>query len=104
MYLVLHSDAVAGLVMRESSMGEQQRPVSAEAIERAKGWTCQQFAISDAEANVPHLLRKVADAIEELGDIEILDVTFCLEVEGSSFEAKMAVYFSFPEGPEAETA
>ena len=79
---------------------EHKRPVSSARIAQVRGWTCQQFAISDAEANVPRLLRKVADAIEELGEIEILDVTFCLEVEGPGVEAKMAVYLSFPE-PEA---
>ncbi|MEA3075882.1 MAG: hypothetical protein QOF60_790 [Actinomycetota bacterium] len=76
-------------------MSETHRPISRDAIERARGWTCQQFAVSDSEADVPRLLRKVADAIEELGDIDILDVTFCLEVEGPETEAKMAVYFSF---------
>lgn len=44
------------------------RPISQEQIEQVRGWTCQQFTISDAGANVPCLLRKVADAIEELGD------------------------------------
>ena len=82
---------------------EKRQPVS-EKIERAKGWTCRHFAISDAEADVPRLLRKVASAIEELGEIEILDVTFCLEVEGSSFEATMAVYFSFLDDTDAEAA
>lgn len=76
---------------------ERRRPVSEERIDRMRGWTCQQFAINDAEANVPRLLRKVADAIEDLGDIDILDMTFCMEVEGPGFEAKMAVYFAFPE-------
>lgn len=68
-----------------------------EEIERLKGWTCQLFGVSDPEANVPRLLRKVADAIEGLGIVEILDVTFCLEVEAPNLEAKMAVYYSFPE-------
>ncbi|MGH2627455.1 MAG: hypothetical protein ACRDHY_12480 [Anaerolineales bacterium] len=81
-------------------MSETPRPVSPAAIERARGWTCQQFAVSDSEADVPRLLRKVADTIEELGEIDILDVTFCLEVEGPETEAKMAVYFSFPETDE----
>lgn len=77
-------------------MGER-RAVSPEAIERARRWTCQQFAVSDPDADVPRLLRNVADAIEELGEIDILDVTFCLEVEAPETEAKMAVYFSFPD-------
>lgn len=81
-------------------MSDPRKPVSPEAIERARSWTCQQFAVSDADADVPRLLRKVADAIEELGAIDILDVTFCLEVEGRETEAKMAVYFSFPEKDE----
>lgn len=80
----------------------ERRPVSPERIARVKNWTCHQFAISDAEADAPRLLRKMADAIEELGDVEILDVTFCLEVEGEAVAARMAAYFSFPLDPEAD--
>jgi len=84
-------------------MEGQRRQASPEEIALVKGWTCQQFAMSDAEADVPRLLRKVAGAIEDLGDIDILDVTFCLEVEGPHFEAKMAVYFSFPDDAESNS-
>ncbi len=80
----------------------ERRPISEERRARVKNWTCQQFAISDADADVPRLLRKVAAAVEELGGIEILDITFCLEVESATFEAKMAVYFSFPEDQTTE--
>lgn len=86
----------------EAVTGSEGRPVSQDRIARVKNWTCNQFAISDANADVPRLLRKVADAVEELGEIEILDVTFCLEVEGPNFEAKMAVYFSFPDSEETD--
>ena len=73
-------------------------------IERLKGWTCNEFALSDAEANVPRLLRKVADIIEKLGDIELLDITFCLELEKPDFEARVAVYYSFPESEQVKAS
>jgi hypothetical protein len=59
-------------------------------------WTAHHFSISDHEANVARLLRNVADALDELGTVEVLDVTFCQEVEGSAPEARMTVYFTYP--------
>jgi hypothetical protein len=76
---------------------DEPRPVSPERIGRVQGWTCHHFSISDSEANIPRLLRKTANAIEELGTVEILDVTCCLEVEGPQFEATTTVYLAFPE-------
>ena len=60
-------------------------------------WKANHFTISDAEANVPRLLRRVAASIEELGPIEVLDLTFSNQVEGRAFESKITVYFSFPD-------
>ncbi len=81
---------------------EHQRPVSPESIAQVRGWTCCHFTICDSEADVPRLMRKVADELDELGDIRILDVTFCLQTEGPgpTFEAEMSVYLAFPEDEE----
>ncbi len=61
--------------------------------EQVDSWRSNHFAISDFEANVSRLLRKVADAIDELGPIDVMDVTFCREVEGPEFSMRMTVYF-----------
>jgi len=58
-------------------------------------WKANHFTISDAQADVPRLLRRLAKSIEELEGVEILDMTFCNQTEGRSFESKMTVYFSF---------
>lgn len=76
---------------------EQRWSASQECISQVKEWTCHHFSITDSEANAPRLLRKVADAIEGLGEIELLDVVFCIETEGSQFEATMTVYLGFPD-------
>jgi hypothetical protein len=64
---------------------------------QVRGWTANHFTISDHEANTPRLLRKIADAIEELGEIEILGVTWARELEGPTEQTKMSVFFKFPE-------
>jgi len=76
---------------------EPRRAVSPDRISRVRRSNSHHFSITDSEANAPRLLRKVADAIEELGEIELLDVTFCVETEGSQFEATMTVYLGFPD-------
>lgn len=63
--------------------------------ERARGWTANHFSLSDVEANVPRLLRSVADKIEELEHVEILDVVLSEQMEGPRPEWKATVYFSF---------
>jgi hypothetical protein len=64
---------------------------------RVRDWTANHFTISDTGPDVTRLLRKVADALQELGQVEVLDITFCQEVEGSEPEAKMTIYLAFPE-------
>jgi len=44
--------------------------------EEAKNWKCQNLASTEHGGDAAALLRKAADAIEQLGDIEILDVTY----------------------------
>ena len=61
--------------------------------EQVEGWRCNHFTISERTANVSRLLRKVADALDELGAIDVLDVTFCTEVDAPQIHAKMSVYF-----------
>ena len=60
-------------------------------------WTAHHFTISDEHGDVPLLLRRVAGALDELAQYEVLDVTFCQEVEGAEFSVKMTVYLTLPD-------
>lgn len=55
------------------------------------------FSVTNAEGNVARLLRKIVETIEQLGEVEVHDVTFCAEVVDGTFPVTMTVYLSFPE-------
>ena len=67
--------------------------------ERAQKWTCNHFSITDHRGDAVKLLRKVADSIKELGEIEVLDIVLQSPGEPSFKEITMTVYFSFPSEP-----
>lgn len=50
----------------------------------SSGWSAQHFSQSNpagtGQDDVPALLRRVADTIEELGEVEILDLVMHIEV------------------------
>jgi hypothetical protein len=62
-------------------------------IEQVRGWTANYFSLEDGDGDVVGLLRKVADAIDQLGDVEVLDVTFLSNPDEEA--ASMTVYFRF---------
>jgi hypothetical protein len=64
--------------------------------EQAKKWTCNQFAITDHKGDTAKLLRKAADAIEQLGEIEVLNIVFRSPEDPSVKEITVSVYFYFP--------
>jgi uncharacterized protein YlaN (UPF0358 family) len=64
--------------------------------EQAQHWTCNHFSITDHRGDAAKLLRKAADAIEELGEIEMLNIVFQSPTEPSFKEITVSVYFSFP--------
>lgn len=66
---------------------------------RAREWKSNHFTISEPSEDTSRLLRKVADALDKLGRVQILDVTFCKELEGPSPEMRMTVYFTPEESP-----
>ena len=66
--------------------------------EEARNWTCHNFAITEHGGDAAALLRKAADAIEQLGDIEILDVTY-RPTDPPALELTMSVYFYFRSEP-----
>jgi hypothetical protein len=62
-------------------------------LQRVESWTSKQFSIAEPDADAVALLRKVADALEQLGNVEVLDITFSNQIEGPSVYSKMTVYF-----------
>jgi hypothetical protein len=39
-------------------------------------WTCLHFSVSKIEGTVPDFLRLIASRLEELGDPEVMDISF----------------------------
>jgi len=62
-------------------------------IEQVREWTANYFSVEEPDGDVVALLRKVADAVDELGDVEVLDVTFLSDPDEEA--ASMTVYFRF---------
>jgi hypothetical protein len=67
--------------------------------EEAKNWTCHSLAITEHGGDAAALLRKAANAIEQLGDIEILDVTYRRPTDPPALELTVSVYFYFRSEP-----
>jgi hypothetical protein len=59
-------------------------------------WTIHHFSQSNpagaGQGFVPALLRRVADSIEALGDVDVQDITFSSEVTGEEDDLTMTVY------------
>jgi hypothetical protein len=60
-------------------------------------WTIHHFSQSNptgiGQGFVPALLRRVADSIEALGDVDVQDITFSSEVTGEEDDLTMTVYY-----------
>ena len=72
--------------------------------EQARNWTCQNLTITEHGGDAAALLRKIADAIEQLGDIEILDVTYRRPADPPALELTVTVYFYFRSEPRESAA
>jgi hypothetical protein len=63
-------------------------------------WTMFHFSQANPEGpgrqDVPALLRRVADSIEALGDVEVHDITYAVEVTAEAVEPSMSVYYDRP--------
>ena len=68
-------------------------------LQRVNNWKVNHFSITEPNADAAKLLRTVAAALDELGDIQVVDITFSNQVEGPTIESKMNVYF-LPNAPE----
>src|SRR3954447_14263719 len=64
-------------------------------------WMVSHFSQSNpagpGQGAVPALLRRVADSIESLGDVDIQDMTFASEVTGGEDVVTMTVYYNADE-------
>lgn len=64
----------------------------------ADDWTISHFSQSnpsgEGQGDVPSLLRRIADAIEELGDVQVQDIVFHTEPTGEEDDLTMTVYFT----------
>jgi hypothetical protein len=67
--------------------------------EKARNWTCNNLAITEHGGDAAALLRKAADAIEQLGDIEILDIAYRRPTDPPALELTVTVYFYFSSEP-----
>ena len=63
--------------------------------EQSKTWSCNNISITDHGGDTVTLLRKLADTIEQLGDIEIMDITYRKPTDPSVIEITLTVYFYF---------
>jgi hypothetical protein len=66
---------------------------------KAKNWTCNQFAITEHGGDAAKLLRRAADSIEQLGDIEILNIAYRPSSDAADLEITVSVYFYFRSEP-----
>jgi len=61
-------------------------------------WTVFHFSQSNpsgpAQGDVAALLRRVAESIEKLGDVQIQDMTFASEVTDGEDDLSITVYYS----------
>jgi len=80
------------------------KDASGELREQARNWTCQNLTITEHGGDAAALLRKIADAIEQLGDIEILDVTYRRPADPPALELTVTVYFYFRSEPRESAA
>jgi hypothetical protein len=64
---------------------------------KPESWTIRHFSQANPEgeqqADVPALLRRVADSIETFGDIEVYDITFHSEITADGPWTSLTVYF-----------
>jgi hypothetical protein len=51
------------------------------------------------QGNVPDLLRRVADTLDRLGSVQILDITFRAEPTAEEDDLRMTVYYKRSEEP-----
>jgi len=60
-------------------------------------WSCFNFSLSNVsgsdQGNVPKLLRSLADHLEELGDVQVMDITFESQPTDAEDDLSFTVYY-----------
>jgi hypothetical protein len=73
-------------------------------VSKRTSWTIEHFSQANpagqGQANVPALLRRVADSIEALGEVDVQDLLLHTEVTEDGDWHSMTVYFHRTRGPE----
>ncbi len=71
--------------------------MNAQASDPRDQWSVFHFSQANPEGNgqddVPALLRRVADSIQELGDIDVMDITFEKEITAEGPWPSLTVYY-----------
>ena len=67
-------------------------PSAGSFVDDVHGWTMHHFSI--AKGSPTEVLRAVADAIDQLGDVNVFDITYKKDFDDKK---SMTVYFAFPE-------
>jgi hypothetical protein len=66
-------------------------------LAEAQKWTCHHFSVTRTEGTVPEMLRTIASKMEELGETNVLDISFARYWTQSDGESKqettMTVYY-----------
>jgi hypothetical protein len=61
-------------------------------------WTINHFSqnnpTGEGQGYAPALLRRVADSIEALGDVDVQDITFSSSITGGEDDLTMTVYYN----------
>ncbi|MCY1078897.1 hypothetical protein [Archangium lansingense] len=74
---------------------EENKPQSLR--EQSRNWICNQFSITNHDGDTVTLLRKLADSIEQLGAVDIMDITYRRPPDPSITEITVTVYFMLSE-------
>ena len=64
-------------------------------IKEVKSWKMNHFSQTQPLKDAPRLLRNIADTLEKLGDISLVDLLGTTSVEDGVDELTITVYLSF---------
>ena len=65
--------------------------------DRIGTWVTNHFSITNSEADVPSLLRSVANTLEAIGPLDVHDITFAYDGRPEGETVTMTVYLTFVE-------
>ncbi|WP_214325181.1 hypothetical protein [Nonomuraea sediminis] len=88
------------MIIRKSCPWSTQQAIKeAKNLPEKIDWTMRHFAQANPEGSgqgdVPSLLRRVADSIEALGDVEVHDLIMHTEITTEGSRPSITVYFAY---------